>query len=78
MRIADLDDSTRKLIFSAKAMARFPSNKRMRHLKRSADQYDAAHADEQLMNLMSALFGSDSPEAAACRAALRGGEGAGK
>lgn len=59
MRIADFDDSTRRLVFAAHVMTKFPSSKRLRYLKRAVDQFDAAHEAERTGNLMRALFGPE-------------------
>ena len=59
MKIKDLDDSTRHLIFAAKCMAMFPNNKRLRRLKRAVAAYNSEHEDEQTKNLIRAIFGPD-------------------
>ncbi len=57
MKIADLDDSTRRLVFAAHVMARFPSNQRLRMPRRPVDQYDKVHESERNMSLLRAISG---------------------
>ena len=64
MKIKDLDDSTRLLIFAAKCMAMYPSNQRLRRLKRAVAKYNAEHEAEQTQNLFRAIFGCDLPDSA--------------
>jgi len=56
VKIADLDQSTRGLIFAAECMAKWPSNKRLRMLKRAVRNFDEAHSEERTRNLIAAIF----------------------
>lgn len=56
MRVADLDVETRRLVFRARLMARFPSNRRLRDLRLAVEAWSDTHAAERARNLLRALF----------------------
>lgn len=56
MKIKDLDTVTRRVVFAAKLMARYPSNKRLRHLQRAVETWDSTHEEERTNNMLRALF----------------------
>jgi len=56
VRLADLDDETRKIVFLAHAMVTNPSSRVLRRLKFAIRDFDLKHEAERTQNLLRALF----------------------
>ena len=59
MKISDMDIETKKLMLSARMVARFPTTDNMERLIRHVADWDEKHQDERARNLINALWGKD-------------------
>jgi len=65
MKLSDLDDSTRLLIFRATLMAKYPDRPTaLADLQEAVEIFDEEHGDEMLANLLVAIFDETMPDEA--------------
>ena len=57
MKLSDMvmDDVTHRLLLRARLMAKHPSARALRELKKASDEYEMVHEEELITNLFKAL-----------------------